>query len=82
VLAVGHLLGGSPDGAGDCARQQSKLCVGRRGRALDQRHGTNEAARQFQAADRKIVDCALRLRTPKCLGRDFEFTHAVAFSAE
>ena len=39
-------------------------------------------AGHWHAANRKIVDGSLRLRTPPCLGRNLQFTHAVTHSAK
>jgi hypothetical protein len=52
------------DGRGDGVRQQSQAAIGAGRRPLDERQSTDERRRHSQTADRKIVDCPLRLRTP------------------
>ncbi len=82
VRAAGHLLRSALNGLGDVAREQPQLRIGGRGGPLDQRDGANEATRQGQSADGKILDGTLRLRAPQRLGGDIQFTHAVAFDTK
>ena len=62
--------------------QQAEAGVGGRGGVLDQGQRANEAARHGQAADRKVLDRALRLRTPERVGWNLQLSHAVSLDAE
>ena len=82
VAAVGHLRAAASMAAGERAGKQSESRVGRRGGLLDQRQRRDEAARHVQAADREVLDRALRLRAPQRVGRHLQLAHAVALDAE
>src|SRR3546814_12999170 len=62
--------------------EQAKLAVDLRGSRLDQAQRTNERTRHFQSGHRKVVDGALRLSAPECVGRDFQLDQAVVFETE
>jgi hypothetical protein len=62
---VDHLVGGALDGAADLGREQPHFHVGARARLLDGAQRVDEAPRKADAADREVLDRALRLRAIK-----------------
>ena len=69
VVAVGDRGGRRRDGAGDVRWQQVQVAVRLRGGHLDQRQGTDEAAREALAGDREVEDGSLGRGAIQGVGR-------------
>ena len=70
------------DRRGALGVERVELEVGGRRGPLDQAERADEVARHAQAADRKVLDRALRLRAPQRVGRHLQLAEAVSFDAE
>ena len=70
------------DGRSALGIQAVEVEIRGRRRPLDQAERADELARHAQAADRKVLDRALRLRAPQRVGRHLQLAEAVSFRSE
>src|SRR5258707_5242367 len=69
------------DGVGGYPLERAKLLVRQRGRLLEQNERTDEDRMLTQAADRIVLDRALRLRAVEGVVRNLDFSQSVFFDA-
>ena len=62
--------------------KQAQAAIRARGSPLDERQRADERRRHAEAADREVVDRALRLRAPQCGRGHLQLAHAVALDAK
>ena len=81
VLVLQHLIGSGQDGFGFFLVQQPQLVIDGGAGAFDQGQRVQQFARLLFAADGKVDQRALRLRSPQALRRDGDGAKAVGFHA-
>jgi hypothetical protein len=86
VFSLRDFIAGLRDEVTQLRRQQTQLVIRLRRRFLDERKGVDEPKRELLpaaqgAADREVLQGALRLRAPQHLARHIDASETVSFLA-